>query len=287
MKRNAIVRIIIFSFIILILVSILLVGLGAGMYTYRVDYQSEAYALGSGEIPANEVKDIEIEWAAGSITIETADTDKISFHESGGKDSDPMVYQQRGDKLIIEFQTGKVVFGFTSAHSKDLVVTVPNDWTCSELSVDAASADLTVNGMNASDVELNMASGDSQFTRCNIYELSMDCASGEVIYDGTLYVLDCDAASGKVSAVFDNIPKSINFDGASADLELTLPSNAGFTVEMEGLSSDFSSEFETVRTNGRYICGDGKCSIEVDGLSGDLTIRKGEATVPNPTIPVP
>lgn len=33
MKRNAIARIIIYSFIILILVSILLIGLGIGMFT--------------------------------------------------------------------------------------------------------------------------------------------------------------------------------------------------------------------------------------------------------------
>ena len=287
MRRNAIVRIIVSSLVIVVLLGILLVGLGVSLFTFRTDKYSETYALDSGAIPAHEVREIEIEWACGSITIEPADTDSISFRESGGKNAKPMVYRQVGSKLTIEHEATTVFSGFHSNDQKDLVITVPWNWDCNELSVDAASADLTVNGLNAKDVELNMASGDSQFTQCNIYELSMDCASGEVIYDGTLYVLDCDAASGKVSAVFDNIPKSISFDGASADLELTLPANAGFTVEMEGLSSDFSSEFETVRTNGRYICGDGKCSIEVDGLSGDLTIRKGEATVPNPTIPVP
>lgn len=280
MKRNAIVRIILFSLIILILTSILITGLGVGLFTYRVDHDTEVYTLGSGEIPASNLREIEIDWAAGSITIETADTDLISFQESGGKNADPMVYRKNGDKLIIEYQAAKVQFGFSSFSGKDLIITVPQNWKCSELTVDAASAELIVNGLKAEEVDLNMASGDSQFTDCNINELSMDCASGEVYYTGTLYQLDGDAASGKLTAIFDNIPRSIDFDGASADLELTLPKDAGFTVEIEGLSSDFTSEFETSYRNGQYIHGDGSCKINVDGMSGNVTIHKGSEQRP-------
>ena len=280
MKRNAIARIIIYSLILVILVASLICGIAAGTFAVRVDYDSEAYTLGSGEVPAREIKAIEIEWAAGSITIETADTDLISFHETGDNDADPMVYRQNGDKLTIQYQASKVFFGFSSSPSKDLVITVPKGWICSELTVDAASADLTVNNFTADEVELNMASGDSHFTDCVINELSLDCASGEVYYVGTLYTLDCDTASGKVAAVFDNIPKSINFDGASADLELTLPADAGFTVEMDALSGRFESDFETSKRNGNYISGNGACKIDVDGVSGSVTIHKGDAHRP-------
>ena len=101
MKRNAIVRIIIFSLIIVMLLGILLVGLGVGLYTFRTDTQSDAYILGGGEVPAREIREIEIEWTSGDITIQTADIDTITFQEIGSEDSDPMVYRQNGDKLII------------------------------------------------------------------------------------------------------------------------------------------------------------------------------------------
>ena len=58
MKRNAIVRIIIFSLIIVMLLGILLVGLGVGLYTYLTDTQYEAYIRGGGEVPAREIREI-------------------------------------------------------------------------------------------------------------------------------------------------------------------------------------------------------------------------------------
>ena len=281
MKRNAIVRIIIFSLIIVMLLGILLVGLGVGLYSFRTDTQYDAYILGGGEVLAREVREIEIEWSSGDITIQTADIDTITFQEIGSEDSDPMVYRRNGDKLIIEYQTPRIHFGFTSSGSKDLVLTVPHDWYCHNLSVDAASADLFINGLAGDELDLNMASGDCNITDCDLVDLDMDCASGEVHYVGTLNTMDCSTASGKVTAVFKNVPASIDFEGASADLELTLPENAGFTVDLESLSGSFLSEFETTRRDDQYICGDGACKIDVDGLSGSVTIRKMTHDIPN------
>ena len=280
MKPNALVRIIFFSLIILILVSVLLTGLGVSLFTYRVDSDTESFTLGSGKMHATEVRDIEIEWAAGSITIEAADTDTISFRETGDRDSEPMVYKHRGDKLTIEYQARNVIFGINSFSGKDLVITVPRNWQCGKLTINAASADLTVYGLRADDVALNMASGNSEFTDCDIYELELDCASGKLNYTGTLYNLDCDTASGDITAILDNVPKSIDFDGASADLDLTLPADSGFVVEMDALSGHFNSEFETIQRNGQYICGDGACKIDVDGMSGKVSIHKGTAVRP-------
>lgn len=281
MKRNAIARIIIYSFIILILVSILLAGLGIGMFTYRIDAQTETYTMGSGEIPAREINEIAIEWAAGTINIQTADTDTITFQEAGNQNAEPMVYRQNGNKLTIEYQASKIHFGFSVSNNKELTVIVPRDWYGHQLSVDAASADLFINGLTADDVELNMASGDCHISQCDITDLDLDCASGEIYYVGTLKTLDCSAASGKVTAVLENIPSSIDFDGASADLELTLPEDAGFTVELDTLSGHFSSEFETTRRGELYICGNGGCKIDVEGMSGNVTIHKATRDIPN------
>ena len=274
MKRNAIVRIIIYSLIIVILLGILLTALGINHFIIRTDSQTDTYTMGAGEVPAREVKNIDIEWAAGSITIEPGDTQTISFSETGGKNAKPMIYRQVGNKLTIEFQASKVTVGFQKNDQKDLVIIVPWNWDCSELNVDAGAVNLTVNGLNANDVELNLGAGNSYFTDCILGELSINSAAGDVTYTGTLYSLDCDTTSGKVSAVFDNVPRTIEFDGVSADLDLTLPADAGFMVEMNTVSASFHSEFDTIIRDDQYICGDGSCRISVDGVSGDVTLRK-------------
>ena len=47
------------------------------------------------------------------------------------------------------------------------------------------------------------------------------------------------------------------------------------------LSGDFDSEFPTSMSGGDYICGDGRCRIEMDAMSGNVTIRKGQASTDN------
>lgn len=281
MKRNATIRIIVYSLVIVILLGILLTGLGVGMFTTRVRSQIEVYTHGGGEIPAREIRQIEIEWASGKIQIQAAPADTITFQEIGDGDNDPMVYRQSGDKLSIQYQTPGVHFGFSSSGSKELIITVPQDWYCHDLTVEAASADVFINSLTAGEVELNMASGESHITDCEFVDLDVECASGEVYFSGALTNMDCNSASGKVTAVFENIPASIDFDGASADLELTLPEDAGFTVEMDALSGSFQTDFETAQRNGQHICGDGACRIDVDGMSGSVTIRKNENKIPN------
>lgn len=273
MKRNPIARIIIFSLLLLILVPTLIFGIAAGQYAVRVDYDS--YAMGSGELPASQMREIEIEWASGSITVETADTDTITFHEVGDSNSEPMVYRVEGSKLTISHAEPKVYFGFNFSSDKDLYITLPRDWNCEELSINAASTELTVNDLTAGEIDFDSASGNGEFNRCNVSELNVDCASGTLFFTGSLSTLDCDTASGDVTAILQNVPRSISFDGASADLDLTLPENAGFSLLLDSISGKFTSEFPTIHENGRYICGDGECKIEVDGASGNVTIRKG------------
>ena len=57
-------------------------------------------------------------------------------------------------------------------------------------------------------------------------------------------------------------------------LEITLPEDAGFTLSIDAMSDDFESDFETTMRNGNYVCGDGRCRINVNALSGDVVIHK-------------
>lgn len=288
MKTNAIIRIVIYSIVILLIVSILGGFLAFDRYTFRQEDSSWAAPIitgGSGEYiegqntaaDAKSVTHMEIEWTAGSVTIQEGDTDQILLSESGRYDaSEAMVFHQKGSKLTIEYQKRDVYIGFYSAPEKDLTVTVPRDWAGVTISLDTASADLQMRNITVREVELDSASGGAVFENCTIEELEIDTASGDVNFSGTLGSLDYDAASADLHAVFRNIPRSLNMGTASGDMDITLPDGAGFTAEVDAMSGDFSSEFDYSQRDDRYVSGDGSCRIDLSAMSGDVRIRKGQ-----------
>lgn len=277
MKTNAIVRIVIYTLVILLLTGLLAAGLGIGQFAFHFGSTSGSYITGSGSADASEIRNLKIDWAAGAIRIISSDTDRITFSEEGeaGEDS-RMVYEIKGSTLTIRYTESSFRIGFFSDPVKNLTVCVPADWQCSRLEVNAASAGLTVESLTADEMKINTASGECDFQSCTVGDLSISTASGSIRYTGTLDTLDCDAASAGVTAVFDNVPESINLDSASGALDITLPSDSSFRVTMDTMSGRFHSDFPTESSGKDYTCGTGGCRIDVDSMSGDVTIREGE-----------
>lgn len=238
-----------------------------------------------------QIREIDIEWVAGTITIEPANVDTIQVTESNPKESKyTMVWKQTNDKLVVCFSESNHLnfnFGVTinDVVSKDLTVLVPMGWECDSLEVAAASAALKVNNMAIREVDFDGASGVCEFENCVIEELDLDTASGDIFFTGSLEKLDCDAASASVTAVFDNVPKVIDMDSMSGDLDVTLPSSAGFTVSLDALSSDFVCDFGYSQKNDTYYRGNGECMITMDAMSGDLYIREYKEAAAAPEVP--
>lgn len=236
-------------------------------------------SVGSADPAA--IREIKIEWISGSVTVEPGDVQEITFLESGnGTDKYEMVWKQSGDELVIQYSKDSSIAGF-GLHfgdgSKDLTVTVPRGWVCDSLELDTASTDLTVRDMIIREMEIDSASGTAKFENCTVSSLDVDTASGDVTFSGSLNELDFEAASGSFTGVLENVPNLIKMDSMSGDLALTLPEDAGFTVSLDAMSSDFSSDFPTVKKNKSYVCGDGHCKIDVDAMSGDVSILKQSA----------
>ena len=260
--------------------------------------QDTANRTGStGSASADTVRDIKIEWISGSVTVEPGDVQEITFSESGAAASKyKMVWKQSGDKLVIQYSKDSNTVGFglhIGEGSKDLTVTVPENWVCNDLELDTASTDLAVRGLTIRDVDIDSASGTAGFENCTVSSLDVDTASGDVTFTGSLNELDFEAASASFTGVLETVPDQVKMDSMSGDLTLTLPEDAGFTVSLDAMSSDFSSDFPTVKKNKDYVCGDGHCKIDVDAMSGDVAILKSAktavtepCTVPNCTDPV-
>lgn len=286
MKANAIVRIVIYSILIAILVSLLAAGIGFGLFSSRrrtgttgpvaMD-DSGTY----GAVGTEGIQQIEIEWISGSITIlPGAQTEDIRFWDDySGDEKYVLSYSVSDGKLKIQFceeDLKDFSFGipFGGPPEKNLTVAIPENWLCENLEIDAASAKLEVHKLCSNNVEIDTASGAAGFENCNVMHLDVDTASGDIIYSGTLVTLDCDSASASIVANLQNVPQSMDLDTASGNLDITLPEDAGFSVKLDAMSGKFQSDFDYEVSNNHYICGNGGCTIDVSAMSGNVHIRK-------------
>ena len=222
-----------------------------------------------------DLQEIEIDWVSGNIRLAPANVSHIEVSESGKDTSKyPMICKQDGQTLKIEY-CKNTTFGDLKnlKFSKDLNILVPMDWSGRALKVDAASAKLSVQDLTIQEVDIDTASGACQFDSCTVDTLDIDTASGDIYFEGSLNRLDCDSASAGVQAVLDNVPYEIDIDTASGGLELFLPEDAGFSVKMDTMSGKFDSTLTYTEKSGRFVRGNGACSIDMSSMSGSVTIR--------------
>lgn len=302
MKTNAIIRIVLFSLAIFLLLGVLGMGLGITAYIgYFTGETNQTTIQDSDEIQLNsfsamegmgictadpnKIREIEIEWAAGSITIEPSDdVTEIRIGETQvNEDKYKMVCKESGDKLTIQFCRNSMRFPSfgVNGSSKDLNIQVPSGWFCDSLEIDSASADVKILAMRIGELDFDGASGDCILENCTVSQLNVDAASGDLNFSGVLDVLDFDGASADCTLVLSNCPEHIDLDGMSGKLDITLPSDCGFTANTNGLSCNFSTDFETTVRNGSHCHGDGSCRIELDALSGSVVIRNGGYNCPD------
>lgn len=294
MKTNAIVRIVIWSIVLLVLIGILTTGISWNLFgIHRSSTTADAAApvesvfvdptaIFSSDaegvrIDASQIRKIKVDWAAGSITVVPGDGESIVFTESASSDEDDrMVWDQSGDVLTIQYskRINSIGIHINDISKKDLTIVVPRNWAGDSLNVDAASAKLDVRDLTLREVDIDTASGVCVFENCTVDSLDIDTASGDVRYRGSLAELDVEAASASFTGILTSAPSRISMDSMSGGLELTLPENTGFTVDMDTMSGKFTSDFPTTTKNGTYISGDGSCRISVSAMSGDVKIQK-------------
>ena len=287
MKTSAVIRIILLSFLILLLSFILMSVLdqnyyieGGRVHTYEDAEHIEPVAIAQQDEISAQIRNIEIDWAAGSITIQP-DEHAQSIHVTEYAPAESkyqLVMKQSGQTLKIKFCEGSVTFpsfGIDIDISKDLVITVPADWVCNSIEIDAAATEVDIHNLQINELDFDGASGLLILDNCSIDVLDIDTASGDVEFTGTLKELDFDAASAKFSGEFYQVPRKLNLDAMSGDVELVLPENSGFYLELDTVSGAFDSDFDFHTMGAHYECGDGACKIKVSGMSGDVSILKG------------
>lgn len=299
MRRNAIVRIILLSLAIVVLSGLLLAGITA-RYVFTQEDHTETFTemmqtqltqhtlpqqttSGSGNAQAasdssvqfniSEIKEIEINWVSGNIKIGSGTNDKIIVSESEvDKEDYKMVCRQDGSKLIIDYCKKKNNFGINVPLSKELTIELPGNWTCDSIDVETASADIYITDLSIRELDVESASGKCEIVSCIVGEFDIDTASGDIYFDGSVTNLEVDAASANCKFFIENSPKSLDFDMASGDVELVLPDDQGFSCKVDTVNGQIYNHYAEHHKKGSYTHGDGSCRIQIQAISGDVTI---------------
>lgn len=314
-KQTAIIQIAASTIAALALIAILIAGLtghffGRGNITFfgigGSHYYENAgrYSAGSGEIPADQVKDIDINWVDGAIDVTVYEGDTVQFTESSSvnlKKEEQLHYYNKNGRLMIQYQASAKspisFFAVERSFDKDLEIRIPKELAAKLgiLYIDTVSSQTNISDVNAESMEYDATSGDVTLTDCSAARLEFDCTSGSLIgsslfisgkltadttsgdvrIEGRVENLEFESTSGSLEFDSDVCPKKISTDCTSGDITLTIPENDGFDCLWDTTSGDFTSDFEMSwkDEDGTYK-GGGSLDYSFDSTSGNVHIKR-------------
>lgn len=249
MKRNAIVRIIVYTVLALVLLGMLYAGLE--MDTFFDDEDSLESKTRKVTFDPSKVTSLSVDWMLGDVKIKTSDVKQITVVEEGAfPDYQNMVCKLDDGELSIRY--AKVTFS-SSMCSKDLTILVPNTWTCQELELDCASVNVNITGLTIDHVQLNSA----------LLELD---------YNGFFNTMECDGAKCTLRITTTGKPDRLDIEGADCDVNISLINECGFLVTSDGINNIY-----TMRggqdANGNYAYLDGHFKICIEGIGCTLRVH--------------
>ena len=219
------------------------------------------YKPGSEPI-TNAISKLEIDWISGNVVIESYDGSELTFSETSNKaiteETTMHYWLENGSTLHIQFGKSGVKF---KNFDKRLTVKVPAAWNLDKIEVEAVSSDITVTGVTCGELELDGVSADMIMSKSSVRSLDMNTVSG---------CLSADFATAD-SAVVQ--PQKISLESVSGSTTLSWPEAWGFSVEIESVSGKFNCPFATRVSKGEYTYGNGATEIEMESVSGSLSIE--------------
>ena len=187
-----------------------------------------------------------------------------------------MIHRFQGGTLKIEqFRRGMTWVGVHDTYTKTLVVEIPAESELDKLTIDAAAVEITLVELNADSLELDTASGSCEAIRCSFDRIDVDTAATKLNFiECTSKRIDVDCASGSISLGLLNMPDRIDLDLMSGSCQIMLPEDASFQVDMDSLSGNLDiNGFSVTEKGKKRIVNGGDCHIDVDMMSGSVTIE--------------
>lgn len=268
-------------------------GCNFGMgYSYP---NSSKYKVGNFTLE-EEINQLEINWMAGSVTVEVTEENQVYAKETEVSDDDQkMRYLVENGKLTIQYQKAKF-FSFGSwSKSKDLTVYIPRNMAknMNQIDIETVSADIDISGFESKGMDFETVSGkidikdlitktldiegvsgDIEGNGIQTDVLNVDVVSGSAYIEGVFEKADLEAVSGDLKLGCDSFVENVNAETVSGDITLYIPEENGFSAELDSVSGDLNTEFSVNGKGDTKIYGNGNAKFDFETVSGDVWIRK-------------
>ncbi len=264
--------------------------ISSGLIRYA---NADKYTAGDFTYDASEITAVDIDWAAGDITLKNG-TGTLSVSESGGDTldkADQLHWWIDGSTLKIKYcESGRI--STVSASQKDLTVELPN---FADLKIDIASGKIAAENMlNLGVLDVNSASGGIGIEYLSAKDVRIDTASGGVYiaHASVSGAFKVDSASGGVSSEqisADSIridvasggvtlgvmaANTVNIDSVSGGVKLKLLSpERGASVRCETASGKVNIKLPYEKSGSTYKIGLGDIDVKIDAVSGTITVE--------------
>lgn len=268
---------------------------------------------GEESFSADEVTSIDLSWISGSVKLQPGGMGRITLKESSEQ---PLKEDQ---KLCWKLEKGTLSIRFCSAlqtqmSGKDLVLSIPADWTAERVSVGVTSADVELRELQVEKtLAVTTTSGDLSLFVCRCGSLEAASTSGTVALkgcecgelalgatSGALLAEDCrcDTLAGSTtsggievraeakSIKLGSTSGSIRCEGVPAGCDVSLGSTSG-TVKLNLKDSRDGQRIEIETTSGDvYLDVPGAIELDYDTASGDMSGRLEQGGSGCPTVRV-
>ena len=250
-----------------------------GREWHHGDALDGSYTGGEIRVPAESITALSIDWVAGDVKIMVTDGEEIvvTEHADRGIPAEYALLLEADNTLRIRYSND--VWGIDMPE-KDLTVLLPRTVAENLTAVDLSgvSADFAVGKLTVRDAfSFDTTSGKLEMQSMNAPQAkaTVSSVSGKVELDGSFREVKAGSTSGEIDLMLRNAPAAVEVSTVSGEVDVELPAGTGFTLDYSTVSGELECDFPLTKSvDGKYVCGDGACRMEVGTTSGSLSVER-------------
>ena len=250
-----------------------------GREWHHGDALDGSYTGGEIRVPAEDITALSIDWVAGDVKIMVTDGEEIvvTEHADRGIPAEYALLLEADNTLRIRYSND--VWGIDMPE-KDLTVLLPRTVAENLTAVDLSgvSADFAVDRLTVRDAfSFDTASGKlkTEALTATGAKADVNSVSGDIELDGSFREVKAGSTSGEIDLMLRNAPAAVEVSTVSGEVDVELPAGTGFTLDYSTVSGELECDFPLTKSvDGKFVCGDGACRIEVGTTSGSLSVER-------------
>ena len=250
-----------------------------GREWHHGDALDGSYTGGEIRVPAESITALSIDWVAGDVKIMVTDGEEIvvTEHADRGIPAEYALLLEADNTLRIRYSND--VWGIDMPE-KDLTVLLPRTVAENLTAVDLSgvSADFAVGKLTVRDAfSFDTTSGKLEMQSMNAPQAkaTVSSVSGNVELDGSFREVKAGSTSGEIDLMLRNAPAAVEVSTVSGEVDVELPAGTGFTLDYSTVSGELECDFPLTKSvDGKYVCGDGACRMEIGTTSGSLSVER-------------